>query len=61
MNYEIANMTYSPMPLILADGTDAIIDSRATQQNTITVSAVTDQIQALADKGWLRIRALSTN
>ena len=58
MNYEVANMTYSPIPLILSDGTDIVIDTRA-NNGTINVSVITDQIQLLSDKGLLRVRALS--
>jgi len=62
MNYQITNLTYSPIRLILENGEDASIPSRAENgKNILGVSVITDQIQDLANKGWLTIQNLSAN
>jgi len=56
--YEIMNMTYSPLRVILADNSEVIMGSRISEDNTITVDQITDQLKALADKNFLRVKSL---
>jgi len=58
MNYEVMNMTYSPIRLILSDNSEVIIESRISENNTIFVEVITDQIKALSEKNFVKVRTM---
>ena len=59
MGYEITNLTYSPIRIILEDDSEVTIGARESEYgNVIQVNKITDQIKTLSDKSFLRIKYL---
>ncbi len=58
MNYEVMNLTYSPIRLILNDNTEIILQDRMSDPNSIIVNGMTEQIKLLAAKNFLRVKAI---
>lgn len=59
MAYEIMNMTYSPIRLIMTDFSEITIGSRVSDENFVLVPELTEQIKQLAEKNFVKVRTLS--